>query len=190
LNTDSPLIFLAKDMSESQEDSTTLHDGVSGQTLTKPTTLDDPVPDCYKSIWDCPFLSRVTVMGTNKYGDQVSKKEVFCWHCKRQLKGGWNATKALAHVAKKSGHDVKPCHGNMTKDRTNCYKNMYFKFIGRKIRSESARDQINADADRHDASALRIAASRKTMATSSAISRRDASSGSSFASHPAPRVFN
>jgi Protein of unknown function (DUF 659) len=177
-------------MSSSIDDNSTMlaTGGATDGQLTRPTTLNDPVPSTYPSIWDAPYISKVIVRGVNREGREVEKKEVFCWHCKRQIKGGWNATKALAHVAKKANHDVKACTSNISPDHIKCYSTMYNNFIGKKVRSEDSRVKLNLEADRHDASVMMMATGRKkipprgppTMATLGRI-------GSSVSSFSSPR---
>ena len=66
------------------------------------------------SIWDCPFITKCT--GVGKDGRSYAGWK--CGYCPRNHDGSeasifcpQNATKALYHVARISGYDIRPCHG-------------------------------------------------------------------------------
>ena len=66
------------------------------------------------SIWDCPLITKCTGVGK----DGCSYAGWKCSYCPRNHDGSeasifcpQNVTKALYHVARISGYDIRPCRG-------------------------------------------------------------------------------
>jgi Protein of unknown function (DUF 659) len=137
-----------------------LMDDVEGEVPTPPD-LEKDAPASFKSIWDDPHLSKMQCEGVNKLGQSVEKKGFHCHWCKITHKGGWNATKAVAHLAKKSGHDIKPCMGRIRADFLVLYRQMYSNSVQKKCRGVDLKANSKTDADRHDASVLYRSMERK-----------------------------
>lgn len=135
-------------------------DDVEGEIAT-PSNIDEAAPALFKSIFDDPHLSKIVCQGVNKNGDPVEKKEFFCHWCKVQHKGGWNATKAVAHLAKRSGHDIKPCSGKIRADYAGTYRRMYASMEQKKLKSVDLSANAKSEADRHDIAVLKKSMGQK-----------------------------
>ena len=90
---------------------------------------DDPddVPEGYvlTKIWDAPRICRgVTPSG---------KPFWTCGHCNTKFPGQHNATKALAHAARKPGHSVAICRGKQTPGWQLQYGSLYAKFDNKRV---------------------------------------------------------
>ena len=70
------------------------------------------LPDHYNSIWDCEKLS--------KYTDKDGKKRWRCCWCGKSF-GGWNATKAIAHVLRNTGQEISLCKARVSPE----YRDLY-----------------------------------------------------------------
>ena len=100
---------------------------------------DDPndVPDgmVLKSIWDSPHIERgVTPAG---------KKFWRCGHCNLKFPGQHNASKALAHAARKPGHSVVTCGGNQTPSWQLQYGNLWTTTDNRRIERVMRKQNFN-----------------------------------------------
>ena len=67
-----------------------------------------------KSIWDSEHIEKVGTKG------QADEKWI-CGFCKTQFRK-WNTSKAMYHVAKLSGHHIKPCSGNIPSNLIAAYR--------------------------------------------------------------------
>ena len=67
-----------------------------------------------KSIWDSEHIEKV---GTKGQSDETW----ICGFCKTQFRK-WNTSKAMYHVAKLSGHHIKPCSGNIPSNLISAYR--------------------------------------------------------------------
>jgi Protein of unknown function (DUF 659) len=137
-----------------------LMDDVVGEIPT-PSNIDDEAPSFFKSIFDDPHLSKIVCQGVNKNGDSVDKREFFCHWCKVQHKGGWNATKAVAHLARRSGSDIKPCSGKIRADYAATYRRMYATMEQKKLKSVDTMANAKSEADRHDIAVLKKSMGQK-----------------------------
>jgi hypothetical protein len=136
-------------------------DDVAGE-ITIPSNLEDKAPDLLKSIFDDPHPTKVLPPGVNKDGLKINMKEFYCHWCKVTLKGGWNATKAIAHLAKRSGNDIRVCSGRIPADFASLYRTMYSELEMRQKHGGELKANTKASADHHDASAMQRAMERKS----------------------------
>ncbi len=80
------------------------------------------------SIWNCPFITKCT--GVGKDGRSYAGWK--CGFCPRNHDGSeaslfspQNATKALYHVARISGYDIRPCRGFIPPGKARHYRMLY-----------------------------------------------------------------
>jgi len=80
------------------------------------------------SIWDCPFITKCT--GVGKDGRSYAGWK--CSYCPRNHDGSeasifrpQKATKALYHVARISGYDIRPCCGFIPPGKAWQYRILY-----------------------------------------------------------------
>ncbi len=75
------------------------------------------------NIWDCPYLRQLVTTDD-------SGKEFTGWSCGWCMKRddlpfwGVNATKALWHVLKEAGHDIRPCRGHIPNNKLAQYRQL------------------------------------------------------------------
>jgi Protein of unknown function (DUF 659) len=138
-----------------------LMDDIDGE-IAQPTDLDEDAPDSLKSIFDDPHLTKLLTPGLDKNGQPADKKEFHCHWCKVTLKGGWNATKAICHLAKQSGHDIRPCTGRIRADYAALYRTMFSELKVKQKRGGEQKANAKSSADRHDASVMKMAMQRKS----------------------------
>ena len=73
-----------------------------------------------------------------------------------------NATKALVHVAKVSGYDVRPCRGHIPTVKSNQYKALYLSKTLMKEERKSRKDTMsNSISDLQDRTVLSLANGEK-----------------------------
>ena len=85
---------------------------------------DDPLP-ALRNIWDCPMINKSIGF------DQKTMKSYEGWSCGWCMNAsdhppfrGANASKALWHVLRESGHDIRPCKGNIPENRMRQYRDL------------------------------------------------------------------
>ena len=99
----------------------------AGASATDPINEEHPLP-ALLSIWDCPMINKIT-------GFDDNNKSYAGWTC------GWcplekdlstpkpfrstNATKALVHVSKITGYDIRPCRGHIPAAKSKQYQELY-----------------------------------------------------------------
>jgi hypothetical protein len=95
-----------------------LEDSAEGEWLLCPLT----------NIWDCPFIVKCTAVGDDGHLYAGWK----CGYCPHKSDGSeakpfhtQNATKALCHVAKIKGYDIRPCRGFIPPGKVRQYRMLY-----------------------------------------------------------------
>ena len=106
---------------------------VAGDTDAEVVNGDAPVEELTQltTIWSCTKIHQFT-------SENLKRK----WRCDWCPRGsntftGWNATKALFHVCKISGHGVRPCKGFIPPNYERLYKNFRESLIVNKQAQES-----------------------------------------------------
>jgi len=108
--------MMASNMSESDE---------SGNDVDDDEEVIVPWP-YYYTIWDCPHINKFTLEENG-----VVKNGWRCDWCMTPLAmfSSFSATKALAHVLRLPGSDVRPCKGMIPKTFMLGYKDLYSRKI-------------------------------------------------------------
>ena len=118
-----------------------------------------------KSIWECPMIFKCS-------GFDDNGKTFAGWTC------GWcplgndgsqpkpfrsmNATKALVHVAKVAGYDIRPCRGHIPAAKSNQYKALYLLKTLTKEERKTRKDTMSKSiSDLQDRTVLSLAAGAK-----------------------------
>ena len=95
-----------------------------------------------KSIWDCPKLIKGQVSGPQN-------TMVTGWLCLWCPGGGEfkgdNATKALAHVAKVAGRNVRFCEGNIPQAKLKQYRDLYYSKTAERADRNNRQDVLNSN---------------------------------------------
>jgi hypothetical protein len=80
------------------------------------------------NIWDCPFIVKCTAVGDDGHSYSGWK----CGFCLCKPDGSeanpfcsQNATKALCHVAKIKGYNIRPCRGFIPPGKARQYRMLY-----------------------------------------------------------------
>lgn len=126
---------------------------------------DAPLP-VLTSIWECPMINRCS-------GFDDNGKAFAGWTCSWCPLGkdgsspkpfrSLNATKALCHVAKVAGYDIRPCRGNITAAKSNQYKALYLLKTLTKEDRTSRKDTMSMSiSDLQDRTVLSLAAGAKS----------------------------
>ena len=155
--------MMASNMSESDE---------SGNDVDDDEELIVPRPHYY-SIWDCPHIHKFSL---EKNG--VVKNGWRCDWCMNPpaMFSSFSATKALAHVLRLPGSDVRPCTGIITKTVMNGYKDIYKrKMESSRTRSDNRKsmtDSIENIQERTAGSMLAASAGARLAAASASTSKR------------------
>ncbi len=119
------------------------------------------------SIWECPMINKFA-----KFDDNVkSYARWTCGWCPLENNGSqpkpfWtmNAAKALYHVAKILGHDIRPCQGRIPAGKMRQYKDLYLSKTLAKEQRKSRKDMIsNSVADLQDWTVLSLAEGAKKL---------------------------
>jgi hypothetical protein len=116
-----------------------------GGEATDPINDEHPLP-ALSSIWDCPKINKIT-------GYDDNGKSFAGWTC------GWcplendgskpkpfrstNATKALVHVSKLTGFDIRPCRGLIPPAERKQYQELYLSKTLSKEQRKSKKDVMN-----------------------------------------------
>ena len=117
------------------------------------------------SIWECPKINKIT-------GFDDSGKPFSGWTC------GWcplehdgsqpkpfrstNATKALVHVAKVSGYDIRPCRGRIPAEKSKQYRDLHLSKALSKEERKGRKDTLgNSIADMQDRTLFALAEGAK-----------------------------
>jgi hypothetical protein len=125
---------------------------------------DEELP-VLSSIWECPMINKFA-------GFDINGKPFSGWTCGwcplendgAQPKPFWsmNATKALIHVAKVLGYDVRPCKGRIQAAKSRQYQNLHLSKTLMKEQRKSRKDTIsNFIADMQDRTVLSLAEGAK-----------------------------
>ncbi len=100
-----------------------------------------PVTREYDTVWDSDYLSCEI--------DEKGKPRWNCKHCGGTW-SGHNHTKALYHVCKVPGANIKPCRGVISED----YSRRYQKVLAQKVKGADSRKKqeniIHLDLDRRE----------------------------------------
>jgi len=100
-----------------------------------------PITCEYDTVWDSDYLSHEI--------DEKGKPRWNCKHCGGTW-SGQNYTKALYHVCKVPGADIKPCRGMIPED----YSRRYQKVLAQKVKGADSRKKqeniIHLDLDRRE----------------------------------------
>jgi hypothetical protein len=119
-----------------------------------PSNINDPPPEeGFQSVWDDPHIVKL-------YLDGGEKQWKCCW-CGRTFKHH-NATKALFHVNKIAGRNIKCCTGNMSLQWRQCYKEMMGRTATKKIVVQQQASRFSALQDRNDRAAMSSVAKLKS----------------------------
>ena len=118
------------------------------------------------NIWDCPYLNKIV----RTDDDGKSYAGWTCGWCPPQKDGstakpfrGTNATKALSHVVKVSGNDIRPCCGIIPADKARQYNALYLsKAMQKDLRHNKRETMIAGIEDMQDRTVLSLAASSST----------------------------
>jgi hypothetical protein len=118
------------------------------------------------NIWDCPHLNKII----RTDDDGKSYAGWTCGWCPPQKDGsaakpfrGTNATKALSHVVKVSGNDVRPCRGIIPAAKARQYSALYLsKAMQKDLRHNKRETMIAGIEDMQDRTVLSLAASSST----------------------------
>jgi hypothetical protein len=120
------------------------------------------VLDQLNSIWDDKKVSR--------YSDNAGKKRWKCGWCKCDF-GGWNATKAIAHVMKESNKDIKPCRAKIADEHKKLYEQLGCKSSKKRDRSKECNQEVNRSIGQHNTKAATALDDRKSRNSSSSSKR-------------------
>ena len=98
------------------------------------------------SIWECPNITKVTGFDDNG----TSYAGWTCGWCPLENNGSkpkpfrtMNATKALGHVAKISGYDIRPCRGRIPAATSRQYQELYLSKTVTKEQRKNKKDVMN-----------------------------------------------
>jgi hypothetical protein len=134
---------------------------------------DGPLP-VLSNIWECPMLTRT--VGIDETGKSFSGWS--CGWCMKRSDGtkvplfwGANARKALWHVLKEPGHDIRPCRGNIPRQKMRQYKEMEnSKALAKDLRTQKTASMINNIQDLQDRTVLKMASGRASALVLCALS--------------------
>jgi hypothetical protein len=127
---------------------------------------DEELP-VLSSIWECPMI--------NKFAEFDNNGKLFSgWTCSwcplendgSQPKPFWlmNATKALVHVAKVLGYDVRPCCSRIPAAKSRQYRDLHLSKTLTKEQRKSRKDLMsNSIADMQDWTVLSLAEGAKKL---------------------------
>lgn len=113
----------------------------------------DPPADDLKSVWEIPFLEKIFTA--------AGKKVVFCHHCKETFKGGWNASKMLAHVCGSKGHSISICTGNISAEWMKKYRKLHNYFKMKKEKKIQRNNEFAFQQASMNASTMAVTQERK-----------------------------
>ena len=127
---------------------------------------DDAELPVLRSIWECPWINKCS-------GFDDNGKAFLGWTCGWCPRGNdgsepipfrtMNATKALAHVVKVAGYDIRPCRGNITAAKSNQYKALYLlKTLTKEERMNRKDTMSRSISDLQDRTVLSLAAGAKS----------------------------
>jgi hypothetical protein len=124
---------------------------------------DGPLP-VLRNIWECPMLTRTVRIDDNR----KSFSGWSCAWCMKRSDGtevppfrGANATKALWHVLKEPGHDIRPCQGNIPRQKMWQYKELEnSKALAKDLRTQKTASMMNNIQDLQDRTVLKMASGR------------------------------
>ena len=118
----------------------------AGASATDPINEEHPLP-ALLSIWDCPMINKITGFDDNN----KSYAGWTCGWCPLQNDGSTpkpfrstNATKALVHVSKLTGYDIRPCRGNIPAAKSKQYKELYLSKTVTKEQRKSKKDVMKS----------------------------------------------
>ncbi len=119
-----------------------------------------------QKIWDCPYVNKIIKTDD----DGKSYAAWTCGWCPLQKDGspanafmGENATKALHHVAKVAGCDIRRCRGTIPADKARQYNALYLaKAMEKDLRQNKKETMISGIEDMQNRTVLSMAASLST----------------------------
>ena len=134
---------------------------------------DGPLP-VLRIIWECPMITRT--VGIDDNGNSFSGWS--CGWCMKRPDGtevppfrGANARKALWHVLKEPGHDIRPCRGNIPRQKMRQYKEMEnSKALAKDLRTQKTASMMNNIQDLQDRTVLKMASGRASALVLCALS--------------------
>ncbi len=77
------------------------------------------------NIWECPMLRKLVVTMDDSVGKDFTGWSCgWCMKCDDVPFRGVNASKALWHVLKEAGHDIRPCRGHIPHNKLAQYRQL------------------------------------------------------------------
>ena len=149
-------------MSRLEEDD--LMRDIPGEAVT-PLGADEPFPEVFNSIWDCPMIQKTTI----EDGSRGWK----CGYCGSEFRH-YNASKCTAHVAKVKGMNVRMCTGNVPEEHLATFRRMIERSQDRKAKLKADSNAFQSQQDRHDSAALSIRLARKSSKKRRAAAKKAA----------------
>ena len=142
------------------------HGGTGNPLIDVDEDLDEVLP-VLSSIWECPMINKFA--GFDDNGKPFSGWTC-CWcpleNYGSQPKPFWtmNAAKALYHVAKILGHDIRPCQGRIPAAKSRQYRDLHLSKTLTKEQRKSRKDTMsNSIADMQDRTVLSLAEGAKKL---------------------------
>jgi len=134
---------------------------------------DGPLP-VLRIIWDCPMITRT--VGIDDNGNSFSGWS--CGWCMKRPDGtevppfrGANARKALWYVWKEPGHDIRPCRGNIPRQKMRQYKEMEnSKALAKDLRTQKTASMMDNIQDLQDRTVLKMSSGRASALVLCALS--------------------
>jgi len=118
----------------------------AGVSATDPINEEHPLP-ALLSIWDCPMINKITGFDDNG----KSYAGWTCGWCPLEKDGSTtkafrstNATKALVHVLKLTGYDIRPCRGHIPAANKKQYQELYLAKTVSKEQRKSKKDAMTS----------------------------------------------
>ena len=135
---------------------------------------DGPLP-VLRIIWECPMITRTVGI------DDSTRNSFSGWSCGWCMKRpdgtevppfrGANARKALWHVLKEPGHDIRPCRGNIPRQKMRQYKELEnSKALAKDLRTQKTASMMNNIQDLQDRTVLKMSSGRASALVLCALS--------------------
>ena len=133
---------------------------------------EEPLP-VLSSIWECPMINKFA--GFDDNGKPFSGWT--CGWCPLEKDGSspkpyrtMNATKALVHVTRVGGYDIRPCRGRIPAAKSRQYRDLHLSKTLTKVHRNSKRDTVgNSIADMQDRTVLALAEGAKKSSRQHAL---------------------
>jgi hypothetical protein len=130
---DSPISLLQSTMDQDQEEDS--DDSDDAEVVPPVIDLLGGTEDELATIWEDDKVIKIT--------DDDGKKRWKCKWCSNDF-ATWNATKAIAHVSRTKGRDVKLCNGRIDEK----HKKMYHQLAGRMLKKRERTHERHSDVAR------------------------------------------